>query len=79
MGTPLEPGAANREPRLVRADGMITYRGDRQLGPLPFELMGESVDVETLGDRINIYHGTRLVAAFSPTGVPIPISNESTE
>jgi N utilization substance protein A len=74
MGTTLAPDGSHREPRLVRADGMVTYRGDRQLGPLPFDLMGESVDVETHPDRINVYHGSRLVAAFSPTGVPISLA-----
>lgn len=71
MGISADGGA--REPRLVRADGMITYRGDRQLGPLPFEVMGQSVDVETLPDRINVYHGTRMIAAFTPTGAPLAI------
>ena len=63
-----------REPRLVRADGMLTYRGDRQLGPLSFELVGESVDVETLDDRINVYHGGDLIASFTPTGAPLATS-----
>ncbi|MCC6628130.1 MAG: transcription termination/antitermination protein NusA [Chloroflexi bacterium] len=62
-----------REPRLVRADGYITYRGDRQLGPMPFELQGNTVDVETLSDRINIYDGDTLVAAFSTTGQPLGV------
>ena len=73
MGVELgSPGS--REPRLVRSDGMITYRGDRQLGPLPFEVMGESVDVETLPDRINIYHGNRMIASFTPTGAPLAVA-----
>jgi N utilization substance protein A len=68
MGADLGNG---REPRLVRPDGMITYRGDRQLGPLRFDLVGESVDIETLTTRINVYHDGALVAAFSLTGQPI--------
>jgi N utilization substance protein A len=74
MGAGLETGSSGREPRLVRADGMITYRGDRQLGPLPFDLVGDSVDVETLSDRINIYHGATLVASFTPTGSALGVA-----
>lgn len=79
MGIGLEDGSASsagREPRLVRQDGMITYRGDRQLGPLAFDLVGESVDVETLSDRINVFHGARRVATFSLTGQPMVPSQD---
>ena len=66
MGAGLEAGTAGREPRLVRADGMITYRGDRQLGPLPFDLvgrLGRRRDAQRSHQHLPRRHAGRLLHA----------------
>ena len=52
-----------RQPRLVRADGMISVR-DREFGPLPADLVGMSVDVEVRGDALEVYYNRELRARY---------------
>jgi N utilization substance protein A len=52
-----------RQPRLVRPDGFITLR-ERDFGPLPDDLIGMSVDVELVGDTVNVYYTRDLRARF---------------
>jgi len=51
------------EQRRVRQDGMITYRTEAY-GPLPAELVGETVDLRAATGMLNIYHDDRLVASY---------------
>jgi len=52
-----------RQPRLVRADGLISVR-DREFGPLASDLVGMSVDVEVRGDALEVYYNRALRARF---------------
>lgn len=62
-----------RQPRLVRADGMISLR-DREFGPLSPDLIGMSVDVEVRGDALEVYYNRALRARFAyDTGSPLPL------
>ncbi len=62
-----------RQPRLVRADGMISIR-DREFGPLEPSLVGMSVDVEIRGDALEVYYNRDLRARFDvESGDPLPL------
>jgi len=64
-----------RQPRLVRADGLISVR-DREYGPLAPDLIGMSVDVEVRGDALEVYYNRALRARFSnDTGDPLPLDD----
>jgi N utilization substance protein A len=64
-----------RQPRLVRADGLISLR-DREYGPLPADLIGMSVDVEVRGDALEVYYNRALRARFSnDSGEPLPLDD----
>ena len=56
-----------RQPRLVRADGMVAVR-EQEYGPLPDELIGMSVDVDIAGEVLEIYYNRTLRARFNVTG-----------
>ena len=51
------------EQRRVRTDGMISYRTE-VFGPLPAELIGETVELRAAQGTLNIYHDDRLVASY---------------
>jgi N utilization substance protein A len=71
-----------RQPRLVRGDGLFTLR-DREFGPLPSELVGMSVDVELVGEVLNVYYNRDLRARYAfeggaelPLYEDVPASND---
>lgn len=51
------------EQRRVRQDGMISYRTET-FGPLPAELVGETVDLRAASGMLNIYHNEQLIASY---------------
>src|SRR5688500_6115711 len=53
-----------RQPRLVRADGMVAVR-EQEYGPLPDDLIGMSVDVDIAGDVLEVYYNRALRARFN--------------
>lgn len=62
-----------RQPRLVRADGLISVR-DKEFGPLERDLIGMSVDVEVRGPALEVYYNRALRARFSyETGEPLTL------
>src|SRR3954447_1375303 len=62
-----------RQPRLVRADGMIGVR-DKEFGPLASDLVGMSVDVEMRGDALEVYYNRALRARFDyESGGELPL------
>ncbi|MEZ4500205.1 MAG: transcription termination factor NusA [Thermomicrobiales bacterium] len=64
-----------RQPRLVRADGMISIR-DRVYGPLEPSLVGMSVDVEIRGDALEVYYNRDLRARFDvESGGVLPLDD----
>jgi len=63
-----------RRPTMVLGDGTIVM-DDRTFGPLPEELIGRSVDVEQLPDRLDIFYERTLVAAFSMDGTPLSLTD----
>jgi N utilization substance protein A len=65
-----------RQPRLVRADGIISVR-DREFGPLAPSLVGMSVDVEVRGDALEVYYNRELRARYTyETGDQLPLDEE---
>lgn len=61
-----------RRPTMVLGDGMIVVDG-RSFGPLPDDLIGRSVDVEQLPDRLDVFYERALVAAYSMDGTPLSL------
>jgi N utilization substance protein A len=62
-----------RQPRLVRADGMVAVR-EQEYGPLPDDLIGMSVDVDIAGDVLEVYYNRALRARFNAaTGELLPL------
>jgi N utilization substance protein A len=51
------------EHRKVRPDGMITYQTEAY-GPLPAELIGETVAIRVVEGTLNIYSDDRLIASY---------------
>jgi N utilization substance protein A len=54
---------AKVEHRKVGANGMVRYQ-NIDLGPLPAELIGTTVDVRAIQDKINIYSNDKLIASY---------------
>jgi N utilization substance protein A len=54
---------AKVEHRKVGANGMVRYQ-NLDLGPLPAELIGTTVDVRAIQDKINIYSNSKLIASY---------------
>ena len=54
---------AKVEQREVDDQGMVSYQ-NIDLGPLPSELIGQTVDVRAVQDKINIYHNDKLIASY---------------
>ena len=54
---------AQLEHRVVRDDGTITYQM-RNYGPLPTELVGETVDIRSVEGKVNIFRDGRLIASY---------------
>lgn len=63
-----------RRPTMVLGDGMIVV-DDRSFGPLPDDLIGRSVDVEQLPDRLDVYYERALVGAYSMDGTPLSLTD----
>ena len=62
-----------RQPRLVRADGMVAVR-EQEYGPLPDDLIGMSVDVEMVGEVLEVYYNRALRARFDvASGEQLPL------
>jgi transcription termination/antitermination protein NusA len=51
------------EHRRVRPDGMITYQV-ANYGPMPSDLVGETVEIRATSDKLNIYHDGQLIASY---------------
>jgi len=56
-----------RRPAMVLADGMVTL-GNVSYGPVPLELVGRSVDVEQLSDRLEIFYERDLIGSYNADG-----------
>jgi N utilization substance protein A len=64
-----------RQPRLVRADGMVAVR-EQEFGPLPDDLIGMSVDVDIVGEVLEVYYNRALRARFNATtGEQLPLDD----
>jgi N utilization substance protein A len=62
-----------RQPRLVRADGMVAVR-EQEYGPLPDDLIGMSVDVDIAGEALEVYYNRALRARFDvASGDQLPL------
>ncbi len=62
-----------RQPRLVRADGMVAVR-EQEYGPLPDDLIGMSVDVDMVGEVLEVYYNRALRARFDvASGEQLPL------
>jgi N utilization substance protein A len=62
-----------RQPRLVRADGMVAVR-EQEFGPLPDELIGMSVDVDIADGVLEVYYNRELRARFNvESGEKLPL------
>lgn len=65
-----------RQPRLVRVDGTFSIR-ERDFGPLPQDLVGMSVDVEVIDDKVSVYYARDLRARFDfETGRDLPLYDD---
>ena len=51
------------ERRTVRPDGTIVYQTETY-GPLPGELIGETVDIRSVHGKLNIYFNDQLIASY---------------
>ncbi len=56
-----------RRPALVLADGNVML-DDVSFGPFPNNLIGRSVDVEQLPDRVEIFYERDLIGSYNPDG-----------
>jgi transcription termination/antitermination protein NusA len=54
---------AKVERRKVGATGMVRFQ-NIDLGPLPAELIGQTVDVRAVQDKINMYFNDKLIASY---------------
>ena len=62
-----------RQPRLVRPDAMVAVR-EQEYGPLPDDLIGMSVDVDMVGDVLEVYYNRALRARFDvASGDQLPL------
>jgi N utilization substance protein A len=52
-----------RETRKVGKDRMITFRNNT-FGPLPKELIGMQVEIDLVGDHLDIYHDGELIDSY---------------
>ena len=65
-----------RQPRLVRPDGTISVR-DREFGPLSPDLVGMSVDVEVVGNILNVYYSPEIRAKYDyDNGSELPLYDD---
>jgi N utilization substance protein A len=65
-----------RQPRLVRPDGTISVR-DREFGPLSPDLVGMSVDVEVVGNILNVYYSREIRAKYDyDNGSELPLYDD---
>ncbi len=76
-GVPDDMMSLGRQPRLVKADGMINVR-EKDFGPLPDDLINMSVDVEVEDGILNVYYNRDLRARFDfETTVEVPVTEET--
>ncbi|GAC1534150.1 MAG: transcription termination factor NusA [Herpetosiphon sp.] len=54
---------ADVQQRTVNEFGLIDYN-DLPFGPLPHELVGKQVELRALPEKLNVYHGGKLVASY---------------
>ncbi len=65
-----------RQPRLVRADGTIDVQG-ASFGPLPADLVGMSVDVERVGNDLEVFYNRELRVRYdASTREELPLDGE---
>jgi N utilization substance protein A len=66
-----------RQPRLVNSEGMIDVRG-RLYGPLDPSLIKMSVDVDIIGDAIEVLYNRELRARFDvESGGALPLDDDA--
>ncbi|MFM9106795.1 MAG: transcription termination factor NusA [Chloroflexota bacterium] len=66
-----------RQPRLVNADGMIDVRG-KLFGPLDPALVRMSVDVDIVGDAIEVFYDRELRARYdAASGDALPLDDDA--
>lgn len=67
-----------RQPRLVRADGLISLR-EREFGPLDSSLIGMSVDVEVSDGKLSVYYNRDIRARYDfESGRELPLYDDVT-
>jgi len=67
-----------RQPRLVRADGLISLR-EREFGPLDPALIGMSVDVEVSDGIVSVFYNRDLRARYEfESGSDLPLYDDVT-
>jgi N utilization substance protein A len=72
---PDDLGWQGRQPRLVKPDGTIAVR-DRDFGPLAPDLVGMSVDVQVVGEALEVFYNRELRARYNfATGEPLPLDD----
>jgi N utilization substance protein A len=54
---------AKTEEYVVESDGTVHYQG-QELGPLPSELIGDTVALRAINDKVNIYYNEKLIASY---------------
>lgn len=74
--SPIEMAWIGRQPRLVKDDATIDVQG-QFFGPLPDDLIGMSVDVERVGDEIEVFYNRELRARYDgASGDELPLDSE---
>ena len=74
--SPVDLAWIGRQPRLVRENATIDVQGV-PFGPLPERLVGMSVDVEKVGNDIEVFYNRELRARFNATsGEELPLDGE---
>jgi N utilization substance protein A len=63
LATEAALATAKLEHRKVQPDGKVVYQ-TRRYGPLPEELVGETVDLRAIAEKLNIYFRDKLIASY---------------
>ena len=74
--SPIDLSWIGRQPRLVRDDATIDVQGVT-FGPLSDDLVGMSVDVEKVGNDVEVFYNRELRARYNgSTGEELPLDGE---
>jgi len=63
MATESALALAKVEEHTVDPNGIVQFR-NLNFGPLPAELVGETVALRAINDKVNIYHDNKLIASY---------------